>query len=72
MFRLGYIDYVFLLILAFTIPDLEKKPLQNVTRPMKGALSRVSYGILLFIIDLFYTVFVLLISTTKDVQCDES
>ena len=32
---------LFLYISAFTIPDLEKKPLQNVVRPQKGALSRV-------------------------------
>ena len=32
---------------AFTIPDLEKKPLQNVVRPQHGALSRVRSFIML-------------------------
>lgn len=30
-----------LILLAFNIPNLEKKPLQNVVRPQRGALSRV-------------------------------
>ncbi|XP_053393487.1 uncharacterized protein LOC123564874 [Mercenaria mercenaria] len=38
--RVKYKEFCDIMENAFTIPDLEKKPLQNVVRPVKGALSR--------------------------------
>ena len=39
-----YTDFCFISI-AFNIPDLEKKPTQQVVRPPEGALGRVCYFI---------------------------
>ncbi|XP_052771578.1 uncharacterized protein LOC128211160 [Mya arenaria] len=38
--RVKYKEFCDIMENAFTIPDLEKKPLQSVSRPVKGALSR--------------------------------
>lgn len=38
--RVQYKDFCDIMENAFTIPDLEKKPLQDVVRPARGALSR--------------------------------
>jgi len=41
---------IILVIAAFTIPDLEKKPTEEVLRPLKGTLFRVSSLILAIMI----------------------
>lgn len=38
--RVKYKEFCDIMENAFTVPDLEKKPLQNTTRPSQGALSR--------------------------------
>lgn len=38
--RVQYKEFCDMMENAFNIPDLDKKPLQSVTRPVKGALSR--------------------------------
>lgn len=43
--RVKYKEFCDIMENAFTIPDLEKKPLQNVVRPQKGALSRGLKGL---------------------------